>query len=321
MRLRPRSFSQADQGAVRARIGAMRRAEAAWRAGLRPQEPLSAVAETVRERHRFDLGVMRVRAGLSRGHLIEVVFNSPEFASTFDERAEAAADLATRSLLGDERYETWIGAVGVAPMPRQGPLRVLAPDPASETFAPSELYAAVDAASRGVLDGLSDSPWHAGCDRGRWTMLELDPRPSGGDYCAQDDLALATTLMPEMLKCFLQGSPFSSNRFTKNAETFCYVKTEIAGSMTERQEVRISLEDLLNDGLVARKAGCVVGSGLGLRYTYIDLALTDLDAGAALAMDGLRSRHAAPRTWILFCDTRWQREWLGAWNHSPAPPA
>ena len=67
------------------------------------------------------------------------------------------------------------------------------------------------------------------------------------------------------------------------------------------------------------EVGCYVGGGTGLRYSYLDLALTDV-ARAVVIMRVLREGNIPKRTWIQFFDTDLQTEWVGIWDDAPPPP-
>lgn len=283
----------------------------------RPARPLDAALEDVRREYGFDLGDARARAGFSRGHLLDVVIYGKGFGGRKDEAARAAAELAVESLLGERVLDDWIGDIAAEPLRGGGPLRIVDRD-SPVTFAISELPAAIAAAVEGLRSGLPD-PTHTEIPREGWTLFEMEPVPAH-DYATQDDVALASSALPEMLKCFLEGAPFSSVRFMRSAGCFAYLKVDShEASFEERLARRDQLEAALQRALGERALGAVVGSGLGLRYTYLDLAL----APGPEALDVVReaARESAPRrSWIAFCDTDWESEWLGVWPDSPPPP-
>jgi hypothetical protein len=174
---------------------------------------LRRVLPEIRQTTGLDLRRARVRAGFARGHLLDVVVYSSEFESQGDDTGRSASELLVRGVLGDRLAEQWIGQIDVVPAPRAGALRVLNNDgDAGEAFPVHELGAAVGAAIRGLYEGLPERPCWAEPDAKNWTLFELEPEEQE-DYVAQDDLVVATSMRPEMLKCFLQGMPFSSERF------------------------------------------------------------------------------------------------------------
>lgn len=277
----------------------------------------------VRTETGLDLDGARARLGFSRGHLLELVLLSSAFGSARDEQALDAASLLVPYLIGEAAFDDWVGAVDVGPAPRGGSLRVLLdgatpPDP---TLALSDIGPAVEAAIRGVTAELPEAPYHALAEREEWTLLEAEPKLAG-DYKAQDDLVLCSTLLPEAIKCFLQGSPFSSCRFSKHGERFVYAKVDGAdGTMEARYALRISLEEALGAALAPSGLGCVVGAGIGVRYVYVVLALASPEAGLEVACEALRTLGISRRAWFLPCDSEHEGEWAPVWEDSPNPPA
>ncbi len=265
----------------------------------------------------IDLGSARARAGFARGHLLDLVLLDPAFASASDESAQQIADRVADALLGAQLVDDWVGAIDVAPLARGGPLKVVGG--ADEQSLPlDELGPAVLAAIDGLLAGLPDAPHHARAGAGEWTLFELEPERAD-DYAAQDDLVLATTSVPEMLKAFLQGLPLYSGRFSRHGELYCYLKLDGGGRTDEeRLKARSALEDGLNAALVRAQAGSVVGNGLGLRFSYVDLAIADLTLAAPILRE--RVDGVWDHAWLQFCDTDRAGDWLALADSSEPPP-
>lgn len=288
--------------------------------------PLGAerALERVQRDQGLQLGDAAVRAGFARGHLLELVVYSAAFAQCGEERAGLAAELLVESVLGERAFDDWIGQIRTAPLERRSSLPVLGSRPAHERALPlADLADSVAAAVRAVGDGLPERPaWQMESDAApSWTLFELEPEIAF-DYSAQDDLAIATTRAPEMLKCFLRGQPFSSLRFSRHGEVFAYLKLDADDSDSEaRLRARRELEDALSDALGRAGAGAVIGNGLGLRYVYVDLALKDAEAALDLVLEVARARGAPRRSWVLFMDGDWAEEWVGVWDDAPPPPA
>jgi hypothetical protein len=285
----------------------------------RPALDLDSALAGVETQTGVDFRPARARAGFSRGHLLDVVLKLPGAKGTAEELAGAEALLA--GLLGDATVEDWLGELSVLPAPRGGALAVLQSSPEDSHFFPlSELQAAIGAAVRGLYAGLPDAPLWASGGEHRWTLLELDVERAD-DYPAQADVALCSTFMPEMLKCYLAGSPFASRRFSRHGEIFAYLKSERPeGDPKTALAVRRVLEDALDAALVTERAGRVVGSGMGIVYSYVDFALASVDR----ALDVVRTvaaRVGLPqRSWVLFCDSALEGEWAAIFPGTPAPP-
>jgi hypothetical protein len=288
--------------------------------GERPALSVERGLAKVAERSPIDVASARFRAGFSRGHLLELVIHLPNLASNDDEDALSAAELLAEALLGQHVFDNWIGRLAVAPLPKKGSLSVVNSKASASTLPIAELAATVANAIERLYDGLPKAPSYEGCERRTWTMLEATPEPAA-DYGAQDDLVVSTSFHPELIKCFLEGAPFSSCRFSRCGERFGFLKFENSASgLSSAARIRSALEDRIHDALVLAKAGCVIGSGLGLRYSYIDVALSRLADGIEIMRRAAQSAQVPYRSWIQFCDSEWADEWIAIWDDEVRPP-
>jgi hypothetical protein len=291
-----------------------------WGTGRFPQPFASALAR-VTESTGIDLGRARVRVGFVRAHLLELLVLAPGFSGSRDELAERASLLAVEALLGEELMERWILQVAVAPLPRGASLPVLDPNPTGTSTLPlAELLPTVTHAIDSLYAGFAPEPCHARDRGGEWTMLEAEAAPAS-DWASQDDLLLATTMLPEMLRSFLCEPRFWSGRFSAHGESFCYVKVDqYALERDERLARRSALEDALDAALAPAALGSVVGNGFGVRYAYVVLALCRMSPGLSAVREVCRTARVAKRSWILFCDAELEGEWLPIWPDTPEPP-
>ncbi len=282
----------------------------------RPRLDWTEALARARSRGGPDFGAASVRAGFTRGHLLELVVSVPGGKGNDAERE--LAERLVWDIAGERCADDWIGAVEVEAAPRAGPLRVLRerPDDAAR-LSLGELSAALDAAIAGVEAGLPDGPLHA-AGGGEWNLFELDPE-SADDYAQKDDLVMAVTRVPELLKCFLEASPVSSLRFSRH-ERFFFLKYESNGQPESRLAEREALELALDRYLIAGRAGRVVGGGLGLRYSYVDVALNKVDQGLALICEAAREEGLPQRSWIECFDSDYANEWLEVWPGAAVPP-
>jgi hypothetical protein len=276
----------------------------------------SALAET-RSQHGVELSRASVRAGFARGHLLEITLQLP--GGTGAEIEQISAENLVRTLLGERLFETWIGAVHVAPAPRGGPLRVLDAHAPRTQLGLAELFDTVAAAVRGVQRGLpelsrvtpaqSASSSEAGAvDQQDWVMLEVEPLPDARDV-RKADLVLASTCTPELLRCYLEGAPCSSRRFARGGEWFVFVSyADELASMQERLARRSRVEAELGAALLGM--GVVTGVGLGVRTSYVDLALCNLETGLPRLIAKMRSLELPPRSFVQFFDSELSEEWL-----------
>ncbi len=285
----------------------------------KPAVSLAEALAAVRTGHGIDFANARARAGFSRGHLIDVVLSLP--GGDAGDREHEAAQALLSALLGQARTADWLGEVMLEPAPRGGLLRVLDSRGTADRFFPlSELPRTFERAIAGLYAGLPEKPlWSLGGEL-LWTMLEASAERAE-DYAAQDDLLLASTYLPEMLKCFLGGSPFASSRFSRHGELFAYLKAE---SRSDDPRLALSarrvLEDALDAALVSERAGRVVGSGLGIRYSYVNFALSSVEKAIVLVADVARRVGLPERSWVLFCDSALEDEWAPVHPRAPAPP-
>ncbi|HVY31678.1 MAG TPA: hypothetical protein VHB79_34320 [Polyangiaceae bacterium] len=294
--------------------------------GRAPRSLDDALAE-IREAYDIELTRATVRAGFGRGHLLEVTLGVP--GGTGSEIEQNAAENLVLSLLGERLFETWIGAVHVTPAPRGGSLRVLDVNAPRHELTLRELLATVTAASLGALRGLppsrrvlpireSEQPLTEHGDivvangnaRDDWALLEMEPASEVGAL-DKSDLVLASTCTPELLRCYLEGSPCSSQRFTRDGERFVYVayvdpERSMSKRVAKRTAIEMALSDLVTDAIVT-------GVGLGASSSYLDLALFNLETGLPRLVSKLRELELPRRSLIKFFDTELADEWLNIW--------
>jgi hypothetical protein len=259
----------------------------------------------------------RVRVGVGRGHLLHVVVELPgvEERSGPHDGAGLAAERWVEDILGQSTFEDWIGSVTAEPLVRRG-LPVVG-DGSAPSYPLSELSSLVERAIVGITSELPSAPLALLRDEADWVMLEASP--SSALVERQGDLVMASTRVPELLKCYLEGAPFASQRFSRHGEHFAYAKyrhdDKDLGRAAER---RHTIEDAAQRALHESRAGSVTGSGIGLCYGYVNLALTDVSAAVRALREAL---HVLPsdQAWLLFCDDAWQHEWV-ALRGRDAPP-
>lgn len=271
----------------------------------------------IRQQSGLDFSSARARAGFARGHLLDVVVYLP--GSNGTAREHEAAEELVRLLLGEELFERWVGNVLATPTVRGGLLTVLNENAEDRSALPIEmLLDSVRAAIAGLKLGLPAPAFERGAETDDWFAFELSPEPAA-DYAAQDDLVFCSTRTPELKKCFLRGEPFFSGRFTTSGALFTYLKYDSAERAPEaRLAERAKVEKLIEQTL-RPEHGAVVGVGLGVRYGYIDLALTDPDCVRQVLLPELRALGISRRSWLLFCDSELRSEYLPVYSDSPAP--
>ena len=233
-----------------------------------------------------------------------------------------AAEAFVELVLGEARRADWVDSVTSLAAPRGGLLKVVQATADDGRFFPLvELAPSVEAALQGIHAGLPSEPlWALGGEQ-RWYLFELDVEPAHR-YAAQSDVALVSTFLPELLKCFLSGASFASTRFSRAGELFAYLKYE-SGERDARQALarRCLLEDALDAALVREKAGRVIGSGTGVVYSYVNLALANIERAVEVIRVVAQRLGLSPNTWLQFFDAPLTDSWVGLTSDTPAPPA
>jgi hypothetical protein len=80
------------------------------------------------------------------------------------------------------------------------------------------------------------------------------------------------------------------------------------------------IEDAIDAVLGPKSLGCHIGGGTGLRYSYVDVALSKLEEGIEVIRKRLQKGMVPNRAWIQFFDSDLASEWVGVYDDTPAPP-
>lgn len=274
-------------------------------------EDFEMAVQTVEARTGGDIGKTHFRATIGDFNRIDIVFCAEHYSSD-DQQALHDVLVATETLLGEELLDKWVGAIETEPLTDgdAGPLPHI-----------RELKTGVDALIQEVHRTLPDRPYYeVGDDEQEWTAFKLEPEQSE-DYPGQSDMFVGLSMVPEMWQNAHSPVPFDSARFSRCGETFCYVKIDgTQGLEGQKFADRAEIEDALNGALRNERVGSVVGGGTGLMYSYVDLALVEVDRGAEIVQRVLQDGNIPKRTWILFFDTDLQARWIGIWEDTPPPP-
>lgn len=283
----------------------------------RVAEGLDWALVSVKGRTGFEMKDARVQLSTGDDQRIDLRYSFAAPGSGDD--ALHAAFVATESLLGEPVLDRWIGAIEVASPPRRSFLsfgRRAEP----EGIPLAELAAKV----RETIDGIITSLPQGRClDRAddNWKMWKLDPPRGRDDFEGQLDLFVGKSMYPEMWRATRSGRPFFSEVYSRSGETFCYLKLDGSDGLDDEHFAdKGEIEDAIDEALRRENVGCFVGGGTGLRYSYIDLALDDIERGAAIVGEILRGGNITRRSWLLFYDAELAGEWIGMWPDTPAPP-
>lgn len=290
--------------------------------GHRLAEPVDMVGPTVEARVGFEPEDYQVQVQIGELNRIDLCYFSPTIPSSEDQQSRHAAFVITETLLGEELLDNWIGYIDVAPLKKQGVLgSLLGKQSEAKSLIPLDrMHDTVHAAIGSLHDQLPRTPHYDWVDSAEWTGWKLEPDQQD-DYCEQQDLFVGFSANPPMWTAAHQGGVFDSRRFSSVGETFCYVKLDGSEGLDEEKFAdKSEIEDALNAALVPAKFGCHMGGGTGLRYSYIDLALTDLERAIDVIRKVLQAGNVPRRSWIQFFDSNWCAEWVGIYDDSPPPP-
>jgi hypothetical protein len=286
-------------------------------------EKLESTQLTVQGRTGIDIGEFKARASRGDQQRVDLVYTSPTVADEEDSPANNAAFVATETLLGEQCLNNWVGAIGVTPPPRAKGIKSHfgggAPEP-NGFHELASLKPTVDALIDSIREQLPARPHHEWVETAEWSMWQLQPEEAD-DYFEQQDLFIGKSANADQWTAGHTGGLFSSERFSRCGETFCYVKLDGSEGLPEGGFAdKAEIEDALDAVLKPAKLGCNFGGGTGLRYSYIDLALTDVDRGIQAVRQRLRAGKAPKRSWIQFFDSDLATEWVGVYDDTPPPP-
>jgi hypothetical protein len=276
----------------------------------RPPGTMEWALQAVKSRGGGDLSKTRVRASMGELHRLDLRFQAPTYVrDDDDQQGRHDVFLFIEALLGEEVLDTWVGVVAVGPVESKAKKQMLPLERLQETS--TSLIGS-------VIEQLPERPCFEWIGEATSTVWNLEPTPDN-DYAGQDDLLVGSSKVPDIWTAVHDGRSFASVRYSRCGETFCYVKLDGTEPGAEAL-VRDEIEEALDAALIPAKVGCTIGAGTGLRYSYIDLALTDVSAAIPLIRRVLRKCKVGKRSWLLFFDRDLEEEWVGIWARTPAPP-
>lgn len=277
----------------------------------RPAEPLDDALDTVRARTDYDASDCQVQLRRNEAHGLDLLYHVPDALSGDDEMATASAWVVTECLVGETTLDHWVDTVQVTPEAGAG--RWLPLDRLAET---------AHALIQSVQDQLPATRYYE-LDRDQlsWNLFKVQPAEDAEDYPGTEDLLMGVSMIEDLWMNAHNGQPFYSLRYSNFGERFAYLKIDHADDWDVTHfKSREDVEEALNQALIQAKLGCVIGGGTGRAYSYIDLALVDVLPAFRLVQSLLREGRLPARTWLLFYDCEWSREWLGLYDETPPPP-
>ncbi|MBW3596084.1 MAG: hypothetical protein KY475_02285 [Planctomycetes bacterium] len=292
--------------------------------GYRLPESEEMALQSVEGRTGGDIAGAMVQAEIGESGRVDLLFCLPHCTDPDNEEQLSHAFIGAESLLGEQVLDQWIGVIEIEPLSKGGLLSKLRrkrqkADPA-KLVALGQLRSRVESLVSQLVEQLPAAPCHAFVQDAAWTGYELQS-VEADDYPRREDLLVAITARPDVFEASGGGAAFFSACYSRCDEKFCYVKLDRSDADDgEKYLDRAPLEDAINERLASAKLGCVIGGGTGVRYSYSDLALTDLQRGVAAVRETLRERNVPLRTWIRFFDDELAAEWVGIHGDAPPPP-
>ncbi len=278
--------------------------------GYRLPEDFDSTVLTVNGRSGGDVSNTSFHASIGVFNKIDLSFVADGYSAN-DQQALSDVFIAAESLLGEEVLDKWIGGIDVDAPP---------PKPRAGVFHIVDLKKQVDTLIEQVRSGLPDQPYHRLPKEQQWTLFKLEPDELD-DYPHQWDMFIGKTIIPEMWQNAHSNQPFDSLRFSKNGEVFCYIKIDGTEGLDEEKFAdKAEIEDTLDGALRDADVGCFIGGGTGLKYSYVDIVLTDLEGGASIVKRVLQEGNIPKRSWLLFFDTDLKARWIDIWDDAPPPP-
>ena len=271
-----------------------------------PEEPNHALAAVEAETD-IELGQCRVSAAGDEMNRVTLKFHMPD--TNDRELAARQAAIAAETLMGEEAFARWVGRIEVVDQD------------ARESWVPlDQLKQIVFSEVAGIEASLYATPLVQNVDRLEWSLWRLSP-PEQDEYPRQQDLIMGSSALDSMSACAQLGQNFDSRRYSRCGETFCYLKFDGEGrKIAARMDERKAVEKAVTGALIEAGVGVVVCTGTGKKYSYLDLALTDVCAALPIIHEHMQACAVANRSWLLFHDAHLADEWVGIYEDTPPPP-
>jgi hypothetical protein len=252
-----------------------------------------------------------IEARIGRYRKIDLLFAFPQEKWEQDQ-ARNVAFVLTETLLGEETLDGWIGSIDVAD----------AKEPGHRWLPLDRAGATVSAVAQSMLEQLPAEPaWRIDKESAKWSSYKMEPDRDADDFPLREDIIVGSTCRMELIEAVMSGTLFDSRCHSRSKENFCYLKID-AGDVdgSERIEHRSQLEDPLDAALQQAGVGGTIGGASGIRYSYVDLSLTNVMQAIPIIRQVLAQQQAPLRTWLLFFDSQFAEEWQGVYPQTPPPP-
>lgn len=261
---------------------------------------------------KIDWSSIRVKLEEGQFHEIDVLFAMP-----FNKSKEECIDvqfILLEKVLGEEVLDKWVGVIDV--------VDVKDVDQGQTAFFPIEKLASKFKTKMASIKDRIPQTYIGIGDQLNWLMYEMEPKEQD-DYSGKSDIFVYRFIESDLFPLtFSYPESFYSERYARSGEIFIYLKMDGAAEDLNQEHfaAKSEIEDALEEVLGAQKIGAVIGSGTGLRYSYIDMLLCDPRKALSEIQRVLREGKLTKRSWILFHDADMRTEWIGVWDDAVAPP-
>ena len=251
-------------------------------------------------------------------NFIDLTFYIP--ASKADAKQEANSFLLAELALGEKTVADWIGYVDVEVLKAKGLFKKKAIEPPSSSYPIKDIRSRVAAEIARFKNTLPKTSYGARAENMTWSLVEISQDNPEVAYLS--DMYIVRFCDDDLFSGLYSGrSRFNGQRFSALGETFIVLQINGASSNLDLKDVssRGEIEDVLNGALQPQSLGGVIGGSMGHENAYIFMALENEAGALDVIIDTLRSLKLGEKTWIFFCDSRRQCEWVGLWDDTPAP--
>lgn len=281
----------------------------------RPAEMVEPAIRWVWNRTGVDVTGTLVEVRPAPGRKIDLHYFFPALTHRARTAMTELAWLVTEAILGEQVLDAWVGQIEVIEPAQAGQFQLL---PLAHA------QAVVVALVRTYQQQLPLQPWAELVRQAAPSPITLAPPPPASDYPEWADLMQASTRDAELFRATHSGQPFTSACHSRHGEVFGYLKIEkpewagdaLLPGAWSTAELAFSCDAVLRQA----NAGCVWGEGNGLRYVYLELALTDPMAAVVPLREWAAQQCLPERSWLLWHDDALGGEWVGLHPHSPPPP-
>lgn len=273
--------------------------------GSRRAMPLNLIEKAFAARGGGKVPSFKVEVKTDIDKSIALTFISKDFSGDNIRKDLGSASLLIELILGEDNLNHWIGTVATKKSKGSSKAGSVVGD------ATAFLHA-FDKEKSAVVSKLPAQFYWEQKPPEQQALVRYTPKGAGAER------KTLITWLPGFERA-AGSNLFSSERFSKRGEAFCYVQARGVAELV-LPEKREALEKTIDKELRAAKLGCVVGAGSGtMESIYIDLCLPSVEN----AIPKLRELCAALKlpkgTRLRFYDPEWRYEWVGMFDETPPP--